>query len=216
MRASVVLLALGALAVARFSTPTSAAEPPRGIAIRVYDYFGVPPGDIARARSASERILLTAGVQAEWRNCGPIVRVPVVPCDHPLTARQFVVRIQAARASAGFILGYSVIDRGRLAGQVATVFGDRIQQTSGRLRIDAGTLLGRVIAHEVGHLLMGTTTHTYEGVMSAHWSDTMLQRGTSVDWRFQLADANRVEQSLAERSKLPPAVITLAELRRLP
>ena len=211
-----MLLAVGALAVARFSTPTSAAEPPRGIVLRVYDYFGVSPGDVARARNASERILLTAGVHPSWRNCGPIVPAPAMPCDQPLTPNQFVVRIQAARASSSFILGYSVIDKGRLAGQVATVFGDRIQQTSGRLRIDEGVLLGRVIAHEVGHLLMGTITHAYAGVMSAHWSDTMLQRGTPFDWRFHRTDANRVARSLAERSKLPPAVITLAELRRLP
>lgn len=210
-----MLLAVGVLVVARFPAVTSAAEP-RGVVIRVYDYFGMSSWDVERARTTSERILLTADVRPTWWTCGPIVPAAPAPCDHPLTPNQFVVRILEAPARPSFVLGYSVIDKGRLAGQVATVFGDRIRQTSLRLRIDSGVLLGRVIAHEAGHLLMGTTTHTYEGIMSAHWPDTVLQRGAPFDWMFHRTDAERVERNLGARSTLPPAVITLAELRRLP
>ena len=210
-----MVLVVGALAMSRMSVLAGAAEP-RGIIVRVYDYFGVSPPDVARARSTSERILLTAGVRTTWRNCGPIVHAPPAPCDLPLTPTQFVVRVLQAPAPSGLVLGYSVIDTGRLAGQVATVFGDRIQQTSARLQIDGGVLLGRVIAHEVGHLLLGTTTHAYQGIMAAHWSDTALQRGGPFDWRFHPTDAARVERTLASRSTLPAAVITLAELGRLP
>ena len=210
-----MLLAVGALVAAGLPAPTSAAEP-RGIVIRVYDYAGMSSWDVERARTTSEQILLTADVRPTWWNCGPIVPAAPAPCDHPLTPNQFVVRILGAPARPSFVLGYSLIDKTRLTGQVATVFGERIRQTSARLRIDSGVLLGRVIAHEVGHLLMGTTTHAYAGIMSARWSDTVLQHGTPVDWRFHRDEAERVERHLADRSTLPPGVITLAELRRLP
>ena len=40
-------------------------------------------------------------------------------------------------------------------GWLATVFSDRIDQAAARLGVGADTLLGLVMAHEIGHLLLG-------------------------------------------------------------
>jgi hypothetical protein len=41
--------------------------------------------------------------------------------------------------------------------------------------VPAGELLGCVIAHELGHLLLGTASHSASGLMSAVWQDPELR-----------------------------------------
>jgi hypothetical protein len=36
--------------------------------------------------------------------------------------------------------------------------------------VEAAKVLGRVIAHEVGHLLLGHNAHSSEGIMRANWN----------------------------------------------
>ena len=50
--------------------------------------------------------------------------------------------------------------------------------------LDRRTLLGRAIAHELGHLLLATTTHGPVGLMRAYWSREEVRRGQPRDWNF--------------------------------
>jgi hypothetical protein len=58
--------------------------------------------------------------------------------------------------------------------------------------VDAPRLLGRAIAHELGHLLLGRTQHSESGIMRAAWSRQELQRNEVVDWRFSEPDATQI------------------------
>ena len=49
---------------------------------------------------------------------------------------------------------------------------------------DSRALLGRAIAHELGHLLLATTTHGPVGLMRALWSQDEVRRGFALDWAF--------------------------------
>ncbi len=64
---------------------------------------------------------------------------------------------RAAPASTPGSLGFSFVDIGRKAGTLATVFADRVQALAAIAGVDDGELLGRVIAHEIAHLLIGTS-----------------------------------------------------------
>jgi hypothetical protein len=57
--------------------------------------------------------------------------------------------------------------------------------------VGPGILLGRAIAHEVGHLLLGSGYHSERGVMRAEWPDQMLS-GTATDWGFSTREAARI------------------------
>ena len=59
-------------------------------------------------------------------------------------------------------------------GWLATAFSDRIAGAATRVGVDAGTLLGLVIAHELGHLLLGSGYHGWTGVMRADWPEELL------------------------------------------
>jgi hypothetical protein len=89
-------------------------------------------------------------------------------------------------------VAYIVKDTDR--GWLATVFSDRIGGAAARVGLDAGTLLGLVMAHEVAHLLLGIGYHGETGVMRADWSDALLSH-TAERWRFSMLEAARLRQA---------------------
>jgi hypothetical protein len=52
-------------------------------------------------------------------------------------------------------------------GVYAGVFHDRVRQPGAS--IDEAELLGSVVAHELGHLLLGTGQHSAAGIMKGEW-----------------------------------------------
>jgi hypothetical protein len=54
------------------------------------------------------------------------------------------------------------------AGYFAYVFYDRVQELAQRRSL-GHALLADVLAHEIGHLLLGSASHSPSGIMSAHW-----------------------------------------------
>jgi hypothetical protein len=97
-------------------------------------------------------------------------------------------------------LGCALIDLQHRAGTLATVYPDRINAVASRAGVDAGMLLGRAVAHEIGHLLLGTAHHSAGGLMRALWSDQELQRGLTADWTFAPDDVAQIGRGLAARS----------------
>jgi len=78
-----------------------------------------------------------------------------------------------------------------------------------RLAHEAGTdsrvLLGRAIAHELGHLLLATTTHGPVGLMRAYWSQEEVRRGQPRDWSFaptELAAMRRRAEAREREARL--------------
>ena len=173
------------------------------LTVRVYNSASITPAEILAARAAADAILRDAGLNVMFRHCGWPVSAdrPSDPCDTPLKPSEVVVRVIPAPPFStslhpeAYGLTYVVRDTNR--GWLATVFSDRVDQAAARVGIDAGTLLGRVMAHEVGHLLLGTDYHGDSGVMRAEWPDAMLSRSAEA-WRFSMREAARIQGALVQ------------------
>ena len=159
------------------------------LVIRTYDNFGVTAGEMTNARTVAGAILQDAGLRAVWRDCS-------ASCADALGPGELLLRIVAAPEAPGAIvagsLGCAVIDLQQRAGTLATVYADRINLLAFRTGVHAGTLLGRAIAHEIGHLLLGTVRHSATGLMRALWSDRELQRDLTADWTWSPEDLARL------------------------
>jgi hypothetical protein len=187
------------------------------VTVRVYNNFGLPIKQLEAAQEIAAAIFHAAGVDATWRDC----RTPHGPsktlgdrCDTTLTPTEVIVRIVVAPSSADnhrSPFGYSHVDTGTHQGSLSTVFGDRIYASVRHLGIAAAPLLGRVLAHEVIHLLIGTETHSTSGLMRATWSDSLLQRNSEQDWFLSRQEGTQIAQALnARRQGAPIPVINLA------
>ena len=55
-------------------------------------------------------------------------------------------------------------------GQRITVFYGRVKQLIGPQENWGGPVLGHILAHEIGHVLLGTDAHSDSGLMKAQWT----------------------------------------------
>jgi hypothetical protein len=186
--------------------PLQAEERPAPeLTIRMYNAFGVSSKDILAAQETAGRILQTAGVRANWRECwrdAGIARGGMRVCADTLHATEVIVRIVAGRPehqNGRMGLGYSLVVAPSGAATLATVFGNRVSELAQRVHVEPTTLLGRAIAHEVGHLLLGIDDHTSDGLMRAHWSDVALHEGAD-RWRFSATEADHIRAEVLARN----------------
>jgi hypothetical protein len=182
---------------------------------RLYSVVDVPATDRIAANQVAARILRTAGIEMAWTDCNDRSRAhdPGATndvCLVPPQADELIVRFVSSPAAngprvrmGGDTLGDAYVDTAAATGSLATVYVDRVRAIARAASVDVGTLLGRVIAHEIGHLLLGTATHRASGLMRAEWTTTLLQRSIPNDWRFSAIDAAHVREGLMRRARCP-------------
>jgi hypothetical protein len=61
-------------------------------------------------------------------------------------------------------------------GTVAYVFADRVAAFATDGRLDLAMILGCVVAHELGNLLLPVNAHTRDGIMRANWDAKSIAR----------------------------------------
>ena len=150
---------------------------------------------ISKARSEAGIVYLSAGVRIVWHSCDP-------PHDSASRASPhwFVVRfsnekpsLPAGRTSLD-IMGKAFID-GEQSGITADAYFREILTVAGERCADAAVLLGFVIAHELGHLLLGPG-HSPEGLMQAAWGEKQIEALRQRRLKFSPEDAERIHLAL--------------------
>ena len=192
-------------AIAASSAFAAEIEPDMRVVIRTYDSAGVPVADLESAVATATGILEASGLEMAWHACEvALVRNAVHPCAAPLGANEIAVRIVRLTTDAAYRgelpLGYSLVDTATRSGTLATIYIDRVAWLSEAAGVDRDVVLGRALAHEVGHLLLGTSTHAQAGLMRAVWSCEALQRNVRRDWLFAPADARALRQAVRLRA----------------
>jgi hypothetical protein len=185
--------------------------------LRVFDRSGESVATRRAAIETADVILRQADIAPRWVDCSTDSRAASRPaCTAPLAEDELVVRITPGPrddAPAGQrTLGYSHV-KPHVGGTLATVFSDRVGWLAASAGFRRSTLLGRAVAHEVGHLLIGTNEHSASGLMRPVWTATELTRDERADWTFTTDDRERLQRSrlgddqlrLAERSASPAA-----------
>jgi hypothetical protein len=176
------------------------------IVIRTYTQ-PASAGEMRTARRTASAILEGAGIQAYWLECalpGAVTADPPEdPCTKPLRRNELLVRIVTAgavdRRRHADTLGFAFVDVDAGGGSLATVYADRVASMAQDAGIDTAELLGRTMAHEVGHLLLGTNQHAPHGLMRASWSGAELRRNRATQWRFGGEEAAVMRKGLATR-----------------
>ena len=172
------------------------------VVVRVYDANGVMAGTNRAALDYAKKTLEAANVDIIWRVCA------TSSCDAPMAPGELAIRIVRSplpeRRTGHVPLGDAMVDRVKGVGVLATIYFDRVVWLANEAGVDSRVLLGNAIAHELGHLLLATTSHGPVGLMRALWSKEEVRRGVSTDWTFapteitvirRRAEARRLEAS---------------------
>ncbi len=182
------------------------------ILVRVYDNAGVPPSDLTDALKHSYEILRRADVTVDWAQC-PAHRAGSVPaiCDAPPGRGEMVVRLieGAEKDRDRRPLGQPLLDPSSGRGVFATVFMNRVIRFADVAQYPRPVVLGRAIAHESGHLLLGTASHSETGLMREVWTVEQLVKNRPEDWQFSPSQTGELRSAwltggaLASRGQPP-------------
>jgi hypothetical protein len=142
----------------------------RAIVVHVRNYAGVSDKVLSKARSRARVILERAGVETEWSD-GTRVSFPNEVVLELLGRRQC-----ATLAGSPDTLGLALLPKDGAIPAYAAVFLDRADALSRIGDASMAEVLGHAIAHEIGHLLLGTSEHSATGIMRARWSRDELRR----------------------------------------
>ena len=166
------------------------------------------PVFVSNSASVAERVVLDAernaggilhyaGVYVRWVNCGARASdVSEVQCRE-ITKTDLVVRvIPHARTFGDDVFGVSFIDHD--AGTYADLFFEPIEQLHEQYKdIALAAILGDVLAHEIGHLLLGSNAHSRDGIMQPHWTKEQLYSAAMGRMRFSKEQAAKMRTRIA-------------------
>jgi hypothetical protein len=162
------------------------------VTVRVYSSTSLDAPAQRAALDVANAAFQAASIEVQWKICAES------GCDTALMSTELAVRMVASGDPRPGVrpLGDALIDRRRGIGVLATVYVDRTQRIAHELAIDHGRLLGRAVAHEIGHLLLASTKHG-SGLMREVWSHDELLRTRTDDWVLHAVDARAIRQRLA-------------------
>lgn len=180
MRSSFRRAAIAAMVMLGLNGPGRAALADSAgltLQVRIDDRAAVSDAILRSAKAVATRIYWNIDVSLVWIE--PAAAAPharagretrIVP-DDTATLRIIIVapglaeRIHADPKALGV-----AADDARQSGHVAYVFYDRVRMLSARYEQHGGAILGHVMAHELGHLLLPYDTHAESGLMRVDWS----------------------------------------------
>jgi hypothetical protein len=94
-----------------------------------------------------------------------------------------------------------VVDPTADTGTLATIYVNRVEDSARHAGADLGLLLGRVMAHEVGHLILHTNEHGAQGLMRAIWTEDEMSRNAHDDWIFASPERRQIRAALQRTSR---------------
>jgi hypothetical protein len=177
---------------------------------RVYNYAEASQRTLARAESEAGRIIGAAGVAAVWLDC-PTFPAELPPpaeqsdrdCSGPVSGATVILRIlpSSSPANAAFretIFGFA---DGRV---LASVFYGRVEHFARDVDRDATevpVILGDAMAHEIGHLLLGSGAHSKTGIMCGEWDRNYLRHGLMGRQVFNPQQIERIQAEVLRRTQ---------------
>lgn len=189
-----------------FAAAHGPGTPNPSLTIKVYDFARVPPQAMARAQGVTTYLINMAGVETVWLNCHlPNDGVEGDAACRKHGAGQVSVRIlpramSEALAVPGHVFGVAAIPTGKQRGSQVYVFHHRVQELATQMReVDGSVLLGHVVAHEVGHLLLGSGSHSPGGLMAADWFKRDLRKLAQGGLLFTDDHRRRIHADVAAR-----------------
>jgi hypothetical protein len=186
--------------------------------LRVYDYIPGNRAALLDAESEAGEILAKAGVGTRWVDCptSHAVIEDFPDCQVAQGANDLVVSILPAAMADQLQHSEDALgnaDENAAGSRRAGIFYDRVRETAGGDTAAFSTLLGRVIAHELGHLLLGENAHSRTGIMQAAWSSRELGLTAGAEMEFTAQQSRRIEARLAAEAQAARTQ-TAAELNR--
>jgi hypothetical protein len=187
-------------------------DPP--VEARVYDAAQLPPDVILNAEYEASHIFHSARIALVWAAGSPLdaeareVEYRTAPdaagaaplvCGADANVCRLIVRIDP-HSPRGLRVGElaEALPFAR-SGIRARIYYDRVQRLLGRPGNTASAILGHALAHEIGHILLGTNRHSRAGLMQSSWDDESFHLMANALLSFAPDEARSMRERLRTR-----------------
>jgi hypothetical protein len=160
---------------------------------------------LLKAETAAKKILQEAGVDTLWVVCfDASTWSKDVACTNVRGTMVLTLNVLPSSMSQAFHLRGDVLGRATEDGEqgfarIAWIFNDRIKSFAVERDLSVAQLLGHVFAHELGHLLLGTNSHSRMGLMRAQWSTRELHAAEQGRLLFSASESKRIQKAVLAR-----------------
>jgi hypothetical protein len=180
------------------------------VVVLIHNYAHLPSQVLSDAKDRTSLIFRKIGVEVAWADCPLANEDPTSypECPAVVDATQLFLRIFPMTAA-------KVQDGGQafVMARIANIFWNRVEEQAQRLNVSAPRLMGHTIAHELGHLLLGSNSHSPAGIMTARWDATTVTRTCQEGLYFNHQQSELIrsevrrrqdQQSVVENARLMP------------
>lgn len=190
------------LLIGMFGWVVAAGAAELEVRVRLQDYANVPTVWLTKAKAVATAILEDGGVGVSWFDCSlhsssrdPLCSTSPTPIDLQLRIlpKQMAGRLRKSRHSMG-----SALVSGRFP-SIASAFYHRAEELDGGKPGALAEILGGILAHEIGHLLLAEKSHSTTGLLRAQWIDQDLRMIACGTLHFTPDQAARMRSLVTER-----------------
>ena len=169
------------------------------VIVSVYNDAQVPGDTLTRAEQKATSTFSRSGVDIHWLNC---THHETVPCNEVGGPQQLFLRItpNIAPSLNDTAFGIAFIGSDE-TGRNANVFWRRVKDFQQNSKADVSLILGSVMAHEIGHLLLGSNSHALSGIMRARWESDEFRRISMGSLLFLPEQGKRMRARLDQRKE---------------
>ena len=177
------------------------AEPAATTTVLVYNQAGVSRSILAAAEREAGRILDAAGVRIIWVEC-PMRSTTASaggPCLRELNSTDIMLRVLSPLAHHGLkadVFGFAI---GPILASVYCDYAVHLAVEEEYVECSARSILGCVIAHELGHLLLGSNSHSSAGIMQSPWGEKQVREALNGTLLFTAEQAKRMRAETRTR-----------------
>lgn len=183
------------------------------ITLREYNYAHVRPALLKQSEAVASTIFAEAGVTIRWATC-PFSEAEIghyTDCPEPTGFSDFSLRILPramadAMPSHGDALGSAPECPAGTRNCFAYVYPSRVASLAAVEGVWEYQLLGNVMAHEVGHLLLGASSHAETGIMRASWQAEDFRGLITGYLLFNSEEGERIRTEVRSRAAQNPAL----------
>ena len=160
----------------------AAAEPlhPLTISLQMTNEARVPAQVLEESQDQVAQIFGRAGLTVRWTDTGPRFTVQIVP------------QVLGYGRAGSPVMGVAIRNANSAKAQV---FFKQVEDFARAHRVDSGSVLAFVIAHEIGHLLLPGGAHSPTGLMQAQWDRALVHNADTGSLTFTEAQAARIRAS---------------------
>lgn len=177
------------------------------LTVRLHHYAEVPAKTLKTATDKASRVYRQAGIRIVWVNCSATLTAdqdnPV--CGQTLDPAHVVVNILPESMAKEMklrrsIFGLAAVPQKGGFAQIASIFYDRLGNFVQSAGNRPAAILGAMLAHEIGHLLLGKGSHSTQGLMVCPWRQEQIRAAERGGLMLSREESRRVISAMCERT----------------